>query len=117
MFGPVPRKILTDSLVNVRQHEICLRIILNDIISCAKNVEALQVQLGKRLDNLKTTVHSKTAIPTAHVYVSLLSPNKKFSLRRIEKLIKNNQFLATFYSISQYLGWFSGRTCNYQCFK
>jgi hypothetical protein len=70
IFGSVPRKILTDSLVNVRQHEICLRTILHDIINCAKNVEQLQIQLGSRLDNLKNTVHSKTAIPTAQVYVN-----------------------------------------------
>lgn len=69
IFGSYKRKLLSDSLVNVRQHEICLKTILNDIIICAKNVEHLQVQLGQRLDHLKNTIQSKNAIPTAQVYV------------------------------------------------
>lgn len=68
MFGNHPRKTLTDALVNVRQHEICLKTLLHDIINCAKNVENLQIQLAQRLDQLKSTVQSKTAIPTAQVY-------------------------------------------------
>ena len=67
-FGNYPRKVLTDALVNVRQHEICLKTLLHDIINCAKNVEQLQMQLAQRLDQLKGTVQSKTAIPTAQVY-------------------------------------------------
>lgn len=69
MFGNVTRKTLSDALVNVRQHEICLKTLLHDIINCAKNVENLQIQLASRLDQLKNTVQSKTAIPTAQVYV------------------------------------------------
>ena len=68
VFGSYPRKMLTDALVNVRQHEICLKTLLHDIINCAKNVESLQIQLAQRLDQLKSTVQSKTAIPTAQVY-------------------------------------------------
>lgn len=68
VFGNYSRKILTDALVNVRQHEICLKTLLHDIINCAKNVENLQIQLAQRLDQLKNTVQSKTAIPTAQVY-------------------------------------------------
>lgn len=41
---------------------------MHDIISCAKNVENLQIQLAQRLEHLKNTVQSKTAIPTAQVY-------------------------------------------------
>lgn len=65
----VPRKVLIDSLVNVRQHEICLKAILHDLINCAKNVESLQAQLAQRFEQLKNTVQSKSAIPTAQVYV------------------------------------------------
>lgn len=68
MFGSYARKVLIDALVNVRQHEICLKTLLHDIINCAKNVESLQIQLAQRLDQLKATVQSKTAIPTAQVY-------------------------------------------------
>lgn len=71
VFGNYSRKILTDALVNVRQHEICLKTLLHDIINCAKNVENLQIQLAQRLDQLKSTVQSKTAIPTAQVYVRI----------------------------------------------
>lgn len=72
VLGPnLSRKMLIDSLVNVRQHEICLKTILHDIITCAKNVENLQIQLAQRLEYLKNTVQSKTAIPTAQVYVKL----------------------------------------------
>ena len=67
-FGNVSRKLLTDALVNVRQHEICLKTLMHDIITCAKNVETLQLQLGSRLDQLKNIVLSKSTIPTAQVY-------------------------------------------------
>ncbi|CAF0718384.1 unnamed protein product [Brachionus calyciflorus] len=68
IFGSYKRKILSDALVNVRQHEICLKTILHDIITCAKNVESLQIQLGQRLDHLKNTIQTKNAIPTSQVY-------------------------------------------------
>jgi len=48
LFGNYPRKLLADALVNVRQHEICLKTLLHDIINCAKNVEGLQLQLAQR---------------------------------------------------------------------
>ena len=51
MFGNYSRKILTDALVNVRQHEICLKTLLHDIINCAKNVENLQIQLAQIQSN------------------------------------------------------------------
>ena len=71
LVGNIPKKILKDSLINVRQHEICLKTLLHDIIHCAKNVESLETQLAQRLDQLKATVQSKTAIPTAQVYVKI----------------------------------------------
>ena len=71
MIGNIPKSLLKDSLINVRQHEICLKTLLHDIINCAKNVENLETQLATRLDQLKATVQSKTAIPTAQVYVNI----------------------------------------------
>jgi len=68
-FSNVPRKVLSDALVNVRQHEIYLKTLLYDIINCAKNVESLQIQLASRLDQLKNSIQSKTAVPTSQVYV------------------------------------------------
>jgi len=68
LVGNIPKKLLRDSLINVRQHEICLKTLLHDIINCAKNVEGLETHLAQHLEQLKSTVQSKTAIPTAQVY-------------------------------------------------
>jgi len=43
----------------------------NDIIGCAQQVEMLVNQLTARMEQLQQTVQSKTAVPTAQVYVSL----------------------------------------------
>lgn len=40
-----------------------------DLITCAKQVEALQTDLVSRMKVLKATVHAKTAVPTAQVFV------------------------------------------------
>jgi hypothetical protein len=69
MIGNIPRDVVRDSMINVRQHEICLKTLLHDIITCAKNVQSLEGQLAQRLEKLKNTVQAKTAIPTAQVYV------------------------------------------------
>ena len=45
----------------------------NDVISCAQQVEMLESQLATRLEQLQATVQSKTAVPTAQVYVSIIS--------------------------------------------
>ena len=44
----------------------------NDVISCAQQVELLENQLATRMEQLQATVQSKTAVPTAQVYVSSL---------------------------------------------
>jgi hypothetical protein len=69
MIGNLSRNVVRDCLINVRQHEVCLKTLLHDIINCAKNVENLESQLAIHLDQLKSTVQSKSAIPTAQVYV------------------------------------------------
>lgn len=61
-------QLLKESLINTRQHEAFLRIILNDVISCAQQVELLENQLATRMEQLQATVQSKTAVPTAQVY-------------------------------------------------
>ncbi|KAK7499331.1 hypothetical protein BaRGS_00009306 [Batillaria attramentaria] len=61
-------QILKEALINTRQHEAFLRIILNDVISCAQQVELLENQLATRMEQLQATVQSKTAVPTAQVY-------------------------------------------------
>ncbi|XP_022091777.1 cilia- and flagella-associated protein 206-like [Acanthaster planci] len=66
-------KALKEALINSRQHESFLRIILNDVISCAQQVEMLEAQLGSRLEQLQATVQSKTAVPTAQVYPQFIN--------------------------------------------
>ncbi|KAK2178046.1 hypothetical protein NP493_564g01015 [Ridgeia piscesae] len=60
--------LLKQALINCRQHEAYLNILLNDIIRCAQQVEQLESQLASRLEQLQVTVQSKTAVPTAQVY-------------------------------------------------
>ena len=40
------------------------------MISCAQQVETLESQLASRMEQMQATVQSKTAVPTAQVYVS-----------------------------------------------
>ena len=40
------------------------------MISCAQQVETLESQLASRMEQLQATVQSKTAVPTAQVYVN-----------------------------------------------
>ena len=49
--------------------------IQNDVIGCAHQVETLESQFAARMETLKDTVQSKTAVPTAQVYVSILESN------------------------------------------
>ncbi|XP_067882747.1 cilia- and flagella-associated protein 206 [Heterodontus francisci] len=59
---------LKEALYNVRQHEVFLRIIMTEIVTCAKQVEMLQYQMNKRMSDLNAVVKSKAAVPTAQVY-------------------------------------------------
>ncbi|PVD30240.1 hypothetical protein C0Q70_09502 [Pomacea canaliculata] len=61
-------QLLKEALINTRQHQAFLQIILNDVISCAQQVELLENQLAARMEQLQATVQSKTAVPTAQVY-------------------------------------------------
>lgn len=69
----IPLQLIKDSLINVRQHETFLRILLNDVIGCAQQVEMLVNQLSTRMEQLQQTVQSKTAVPTAQVYPQFIS--------------------------------------------
>lgn len=61
-------ELLREAVINCRQNETFLRIILHDVISCAQQVESLESQLATRMQQLQTTIQSKTAVPTAQVY-------------------------------------------------
>ncbi|KAF5897874.1 uncharacterized protein DAT39_012431, partial [Clarias magur] len=62
------RDLLMQALYNLRQHETYLKIILADVITSAKKVEALQTDLISRMRVLNATVHDKTAVPSTQVY-------------------------------------------------
>ncbi|KXJ25361.1 cilia- and flagella-associated protein 206 [Exaiptasia diaphana] len=66
-------ELLSESLINTRQHEAFLNILLNDVIGCAQQVEALESQFSARMEGLKATVQSKTAVPTAQVYPQFIT--------------------------------------------
>lgn len=49
---------------------VCNTVLQHDVIGCAQQVEMLESQLAARMEQLQATVQSKTAVPTAQVYVS-----------------------------------------------
>lgn len=49
----------------------------NDVMGCAQQVDGLESQFAARMETLKNTVQSKTAVPTAQVYVSMFWMFKK----------------------------------------
>ncbi|MBN3323131.1 CF206 protein, partial [Atractosteus spatula] len=71
--------VLKQALYNVRQHESFLNIILADVVTCAKQVESLQRQLGVQMNELKSTVRAKIAVPTAQVYPHFTAISKLWS--------------------------------------
>ncbi|XP_073531781.1 cilia- and flagella-associated protein 206 isoform X1 [Phyllobates terribilis] len=67
---------LKEALYNGRQHEALLHILLSDVITCAQQLEVMDKQYGAQMEQLKATVQSKTAIPTAQVYPLFISLSK-----------------------------------------
>ncbi|XP_075718239.1 cilia- and flagella-associated protein 206 [Rhinoderma darwinii] len=67
---------LKEALFNARQHEALLNIILSDVHTCAQQLETMDKQYGAQMEQLRGTVQSKTAIPTAQVYPLFLSLSK-----------------------------------------
>ncbi|XP_075058849.1 cilia- and flagella-associated protein 206 [Mixophyes fleayi] len=67
---------LKESLFNARQHEAFLNIILSDVNACAQQMELMDKQYGSQMEQLRATVQSKTAIPTAQVYPLFISLSK-----------------------------------------
>nr|XP_060608988.1 cilia- and flagella-associated protein 206 [Anolis sagrei ordinatus] len=59
---------LKEVLYNVRQHEAFLCVILSDVITCAQEVDMMHKQFEAQMEELKTIVRAKTAVPTSLVY-------------------------------------------------
>ena len=89
--SPTPL-LMKHALVNLRQHEIYLKVIMvfyqyychemysmatllcqGDILNCSELFTQLMADYATYLESLQKTVQSKTAVPTAQVYVSPLS--------------------------------------------
>ncbi|MBN3282244.1 CF206 protein, partial [Polyodon spathula] len=71
--------LLKKALYNVRQHEAFLQIIVSDVITCAQQVEKLQKELGARMEQLKSTVKAKTAVPIAQVFPHFIALSNYWS--------------------------------------
>ncbi|XP_063773005.1 cilia- and flagella-associated protein 206 [Pseudophryne corroboree] len=67
---------LKELLFNARQHEVFLNIIQSDVNTCAQQMEMIDKHYGSLIEQLRTTVQSKTAIPTAQVYPLFISLSK-----------------------------------------
>ncbi|XP_051782421.1 cilia- and flagella-associated protein 206-like [Erpetoichthys calabaricus] len=60
--------LLKEALYNIQQHVVFLRLITSEIITCAQQVEFLQQKFGQQMEELKSIVQDKIAVPTADVY-------------------------------------------------
>ncbi|KAM3930607.1 cilia- and flagella-associated protein 206 [Leptodactylus fuscus] len=67
---------LKESLFNARQHEALLNIILSDVLTCAQQLEMMDEQYGAQMEQLKSTVQLKAAVPTAQVYPLFIALSK-----------------------------------------
>ncbi|XP_046851113.1 cilia- and flagella-associated protein 206-like [Xenia sp. Carnegie-2017] len=65
--------LLKQCLTNVRQLETFLTVVLHEVIECGQQTETLDFQFKARLENLRNTVQSKTAVPTAQVYPQFIN--------------------------------------------
>ncbi|XP_065071282.1 cilia- and flagella-associated protein 206-like [Rhopilema esculentum] len=64
---------IRDMQINGRQHEAFLSLLLNDIKNCKSMIDSLESQYLSRMDSLKETVASKTAVPTSQVYPQFIN--------------------------------------------
>ncbi|XP_019863709.1 PREDICTED: cilia- and flagella-associated protein 206-like, partial [Amphimedon queenslandica] len=64
---PPPLK-MKQSLINVRQHEFFLKMLMQDISVCTQHVNDLETEFQMKMQQLQETVQAKTAVPTAQVY-------------------------------------------------
>lgn len=72
---PPPSIILgmKEGLVNCRQNEAFVRILMGDILQSAEHLDQLEANFQSTMESLKATVQSKTAVPTAQVYPLFMS--------------------------------------------
>ena len=81
---------MKQALANARQHERYIKILMvsdlllgathsgywdllllqADILTCAEQLDHLESEFTLKMESLRNTVQTKTAVPTSHVYVS-----------------------------------------------
>uniref|UniRef100_T1IIW0 Cilia- and flagella-associated protein 206 n=1 Tax=Strigamia maritima TaxID=126957 RepID=T1IIW0_STRMM len=62
------RELIWEASVNARQAIAYIRVIQEDVSNSNKQIEALEKNFEDKIDYLQSTVKSKVAIPTGHVY-------------------------------------------------
>ncbi|XP_022593546.1 cilia- and flagella-associated protein 206 [Seriola dumerili] len=85
----MPSILLKQALYNVRQHEVFLKVLLDDARLCAQHVESLQLELSSQMKLLKETVQSKPAVPTAKVFPLFKALSKLWSGLQDEAALLN----------------------------
>ncbi|XP_063682042.1 cilia- and flagella-associated protein 206-like [Bolinopsis microptera] len=64
---------LRQAVINCRQHEAFLKVLLNDVVVATDQVNTLERDLRSVLIQLQNTIQSKTAVPTNQVYPKFIS--------------------------------------------
>ncbi|XP_029352175.1 cilia- and flagella-associated protein 206 [Echeneis naucrates] len=75
----IPTVLLKQALYNVRQHEVFLKMLLDDAHECTQHVESLQRELTAQIMLLKETLKLRTAVPTANVFPLFKTLSKLWS--------------------------------------
>ncbi|OAF71032.1 hypothetical protein A3Q56_01171 [Intoshia linei] len=65
---PITQQFAKMIQINLHQYEIYVKIILKDVVTCAKHTESLKQKLSEILVELHNTLQNKTAIATNSVY-------------------------------------------------
>ncbi|XP_029655292.1 cilia- and flagella-associated protein 206-like isoform X1 [Octopus sinensis] len=94
--------LMKQSLINVRQLESFLHIILLDVKNSASQVETYVKELNSYLETINFTVENKTAVPTAQVYPQFIH------LAQLWNYLQEEMVLLSVYSnVATSLGSFS----------
>merc|ERR1712159_174477 len=81
------RKTLLAVLYNRRQFEMYIRALMNDIILSARFAESVINEYHEKMEFLKRTVQSKSAVPTGQVYPLFIDIAKKWRMLQEEVVL------------------------------
>ena len=70
---------IKDSLVNTRQNEAFLQVLLTDLDTASTNVELAQTRFETGMASLREVVHSKSAVPTEIVYPLFMAVSREWT--------------------------------------